>query len=83
MSEEHIASDKKEETNESLEKDIESQPLTDDDLEAEIKILEEQIPKTDEDKFAKKKVLSEEFEGLDDIRMYEDLDDKQKEDYGL
>ncbi len=55
-------------------------PLTDEDLEAEIKVLEEQIPKTDEDKFGKKATEEPIDEGADDIR---DVADEDIEKYGI
>ncbi len=86
MSEERKASDTQSETSEVTNRQG-TQPLagdiSDEDLEAEIKILEEQIPMSDDDKFRKKDKKQDEIfeEGADDVK---ELSEEQLEkDYGI
>ncbi len=56
--------------------------ITDEDLDREIKILEEQIPKSDDDKFRKKPKKDEIFEqGADNVS--EVSEEELEKDYGL
>lgn len=58
-----------------------TQPLTDLDLEREIKILEEAIPKTDQDKFTTREQKEAEYEeGVDNI---EDISEEEEKNYGI